>query len=51
MKMIIGNVYKLYLKLLISQSRFPGTRKFVLRWQEFWMTFDFEISGVECTCM
>ena len=33
-----------YLKLLISQSKFSGHRKFTLRYQLFWVNFNFEIS-------
>ena len=32
-----------YLKLLTSQSKFSGTRKFALRYQQFGMNFDFDI--------
>ena len=37
------------LKLLVSQSKFSGTRKFTLRYQYFGMNFDFEISRVDST--
>ena len=37
----------LYLKLLISQRKFSGTRKFPLRYQWFGMNFDFEISRTD----
>ena len=33
-------------KLLIFQSKFSGTRKFTLKYQDFEMNFDFEISRV-----
>ena len=36
------------LKLLISQSKFSGTRKFTLRYHKFVMSVDFEISIVDC---
>ena len=35
-----------YLKLLISQSKFSGIRKFTLTYQ--WFRMNFEISRVEC---
>ena len=37
-----------YPKLLISQSKLSGTRKFTLRYQLFGMNFDFKISIVDC---
>ena len=37
-----------HLKLLISQSKFSGTRKFILKYQQSGMNFDFEISRVDC---
>ena len=37
-----------YLKILISQSKFSGTRKFTLRYQYFEMIIDFEISRADC---
>ena len=36
-----------FLKLLISQSKFSGNRKFTMRYQQFGMNFKFEISRVE----
>ena len=38
-------------QLLISQSKFSGTRKFTLRFQKFGMNFDFEISRADCTVL
>ena len=35
-----------HLKLLISQSKFSGTREFTLRYQQFEMYLQFEISRV-----
>ena len=35
-------------KLLVSPSKFSGTRKFTLRYQKFELNFDFEISRAEC---
>ena len=37
-----------YLKLLISQSKFSGTRKFTLRYQQFEIGFDSEVSRIDC---
>ena len=36
-----------YLKLLISQNKFSGSRKIILRYQQFEMNIDFEISRVD----
>ena len=41
---------QVHLKLLISQSKFSGTRKFTLRYQQFGMNLDFDISTVNRTC-
>ena len=38
-----------YLKPLVSQSKFSGTRKFTLRYQWAWISFDQEISR-GCIC-
>ena len=35
------------LKLLVSQSKFSGTRKLTLRYQSFKINFDFEISQAD----
>ena len=40
-----------YFKLLIPQSKFSGTRKFTLRYQQFGKTVDFELLRVDCTCI
>ena len=37
-----------YLRILVSQSKFSVTRKFTLRYQQFGMSFNFEISRVGC---
>ena len=34
-------------KLLISQIKFSGPRKFILRYQQFGMNFDFDVSRVD----
>ena len=39
-----------YLKLLISQNKFSGTRKLTLRYQKFSMNFDFEILRFNYIC-
>ena len=36
-----------HIKLLISQSKFSGTRNFSLSYQLFGMNFEFEISRVD----
>ena len=40
-----------YLKLMISESKFSGTRKFTSRYYEFGMTFDFEITRLDCNLL
>ena len=42
-------IFILAFKLLISQSKFSGTRKFTLKYQLFGINFDFEISIVDCS--
>ena len=37
-----------YLKHLVSQSKFSGTRKFMFRYQYFQLNFDFEIPRINC---
>ena len=37
-----------HLKLLVFESKFSGSRKFTLRYQQFEMNFDFETSTVAC---
>ena len=42
---------RIYLKLLVSLSKFSDTRKFTLRYQAFEMNFDFETVGNECNLL